>query len=252
MLKILLKTEKNIKAFRVSPYELVAHIYPDLMSEVNYKRWAKYIYKISKDYIKPDAMILELASGNCSLASALKTKYKNVICSDISFQMLKQGRFDKKIVCSMLQLPFNIKFDFIFSSFDSINYITSQDKLLVLFNHVFQYLNENGIFSFDVSLETNSYNHQNDSKLKGRMGQYKYSRKSVYNEKTRIHKNIFYLTDKNGNLFTEVHRQKIYDFNTYFNLLDKAGFYVLHCYHAFSTKDARADMDRVQFIVKRK
>lgn len=252
MLKKLLKTEKKIKASRVNPYDLVAQIYPDLMSEVNYKRWAKYIYKISKDYIKPDGMILELASGNCSLASILKTKYKNVICSDISLQMIKQGRFDTKLVCNMLQLPFKIKFDLIFSSFDSINYITSQNKLLVLFCHVYQYLNNNGIFAFDVSLETNSYNHQKDSKITGRMGQYKYSRKSVYNEKTKIHKNIFYLTDKNGKLFTEVHTQKIYDFNTYFNLLDKAGFYVLHCYHAFTKKDASADMDRVQFIVKRK
>lgn len=252
MLKKLSKTVKNIKAVNVKPYDLVATIYPDLMSEVNYKRWAKYIYQLTKNYIQPDAAVLELASGNCSLASILKKYYKNIICTDLSLQMLRQSSFDKKIVCSMIQLPFNNKFDLIFSSFDSVNYLLSQNKLLDLFNQVYNCLNDRGIFTFDVSLEKNSYNHQKDSKLKGKKGPLKYTRESVYDEKTRIHTNIFFLTDKYGNVFTEVHKQKIYNFNTYFELLDNAGLYVLNCYHAFTMRDAADNMDRIQFVVKRK
>lgn len=252
MLKKLSGTAKNTNTINVKPYDLVAQIYTDLMSEVNYKRWAKYIYQLTKDYIPPDASVLELASGNCSLASILKKHYKNIICTDISLQMLKQSSFNQKIVCNMMQLPFKNKFDLIFSSFDSINYLLSQNKLLVLFDQVYNCLNDRGIFAFDVSLEKNSYKHQKDSKLKGKKGPLKYTRESIYDEKTRIHKNIFYLTDKDGSVFTEVHKQKIYNFKTYFELLDNAGLYVLNCYHAFTRKDATEYLDRIQFVVKRK
>ena len=252
MLKKLFKTEKKTKVTKVHPYSLVSEIYSDLMDEVNYKRWARYIYFLAKDKIKPDSDILELASGNCQLVSNLLHKNKNIICTDLSKEMLSHSTHSRKVVCSMVQLPFNKSFDLIFSTFDSLNYLLTTKKLLSLFYEVEKLLKTDGIFTFDVSLVKNSYIHQKSSKKSGRTNNYKYRRQSIYDPDTSIHKNIFTITDKLGNVFTETHRQRIYDFETYFELIDKSGLYVVNCYRTFTSKQGSADSDRVQFIVKRK
>ena len=252
MLKKLFKTEKKTIATEIAPYSLVSKIYSDLMQEVNYKRWARYLYHIVQDKFKPHTDILELASGSCELSAKFQHKNENIICTDISKEMLLQSSYQKKVVCDMTSLPFNKQFDLIFSTFDSINYILAQKKLLTLFKEVFRCLKPDGVFTFDVSLEKNSYIHQKNSRKSGKTKYYSYKRKSIYDEKTRIHHNIFMIKDNSGNVFTETHKQKIYGFNTYFNLLDRAGFYVVNCYKTFTLKEGNADTDRIQFIVKRK
>lgn len=216
MLKKLSRTEKKSKITEVRQYSLISEIYSDLMKEVNYVRWAKYIYILTKDKIQSNSEILELASGSCNLSTNLQSKYKNIICTDLSKQMLMQSSYKKKIVCNMLHLPFNKQFDLIFSEFDSINYILTQKKMLTFFKEIYRYLKQDGIFTFDVSLEKNSYIHEKDSKKSGKTKNYSYKRKSVFNPKTRIHRNIFEITDKSGNVFSEIHKQKIYDFNNLF------------------------------------
>ncbi|HSL88788.1 MAG TPA: class I SAM-dependent methyltransferase, partial [Ignavibacteriaceae bacterium] len=152
----------------------------------------------------------------------------------------------------MTCLPFNKKFDLIFSTFDSINYLLSRINLLLLFKEAHRLLKEDGLFLFDVSLEKNSYIHQKDSKKYGRTKNYKYYRKSIYNPETGIHSNHFRIIDNSGHIYTEVHKQRIYKFNEYFELLDKAGLYVVNCFKTFTSKDGNENSDRVQFIVKRK
>lgn len=252
MQKKLFRTEISKYKAEAKPYSVVSEIYSDLMKEVNYKRWAKYIYLITRDKINADSDVLELASGSCNLTSFLKFKYKKIICTDISKEMLRKSNYQHRVVCDMLKLPFKKKFDLIFSTFDSFNYILTKKKLLTLFKEVHNSLSQEGLFTFDVSLEKNSYIHQRDAKKSGRINNFSYTRKSIYDPKTKIHKNIFEIRDNAGKDFTEVHEQKIYDFNTYFILLDKAGFYVENCYKTFTLREGWAETDRVQFIVRKK
>jgi hypothetical protein len=56
---------------------------------------------------------------------------------------------------------------------------------------------------------------------------------------------------KSGEVYTEVHRQKIFTFETYFELLELAGLTVKNCYDAFSFEEGNADSERVQFITKK-
>lgn len=252
MLKKSHKTENKIKANKVNPYSIVSEIYSDLMKEVNYKRWARYIYFLVKDRLKPDSDVLELASGNCQLVSNLLNKNKKIICTDLSKEMLMHSSYNRKVVCDMIQLPFKSSFDLIFSTFDSLNYLLTTKNLLKVFNEVEKLLKPDGIFTFDVSLVKNSYIHEKNSKKSGNTKKYEYKRTSIYDPETAIHKNIFLITDRSGNVFIETHKQKIYDFETYFELIDQSGLYVVNCYRTFTSKQGSADSDRVQFIVKRK
>jgi SAM-dependent methyltransferase len=222
------------------------------MDFISYKWWAKYIYSITKKSLPKHPSVLELAAGNCSLANYLSKNYKNYFATDISFQMLNQKKnFLNKICCDMTALPVKGKFDLVFTAFDSVNYLLTQKDLLKHFKQVSSILTEEGIYTFDAALEKNSYKHQKTAEKSGKTKGYLFKRDSVFNPKTKIHKNIFTIIYPDGSLHKETHTQKIFSFDTFFELAEKSGLYVVNCYKAFSFTKGKADSDRVQFIMKR-
>ena len=237
---------------QVKIYEKLPVIYDQLMKSINYETWAKYIFSIVKPFVSKDELVLELAGGSCKFANYFVKYFPKIIVTDISKNMLQidKKNLTLKVCSDMSKIPFKMNFDLIYSNFDSINYLTSKKQLLELFKEVSKHLTVNGIFTFDVSLERNSIVH---TKIPVRTGNFQginFNQKSEYNKKSRIHKNIFILKSEHKTL-KEIHRQKIYPFETYFEMLDSAGLYVKHCYNAFTYENGTSDSERVQFITKK-
>lgn len=232
-------------------YDKVASIYPYLMRSIRYDIWARYIYKVVKSYVGENSLVLELGAGNGQLADYFKNYFPDLIISDLSFNMLCNTESNKipKVCCDMTLIPFKGKFDLIYSAFDSINYLTSKKKLLSLFKEIKLNLKKEGIFTFDVSLERNSLRHMKEPIRRGSYKGIHFVQKSQYSSKSRIHKNYFRI-EKNNEVYEETHRQKIYPFSEYFQLLEKAKLQVLECYETFSFKDGNAGCERVQFLVR--
>lgn len=235
-------------------YSHLAPIYSHLMRSIDYTMWANYIYSISKSLNKKNLSVLEIAGGNGTIAALLKSKYKHYCVSDLSISML--GLVDRKnidrVCCDMIDLPFKKKFDFIFSTFDSINYLTSKQKIELFLNEVSRSLHKDGIFTFDVSLEQNSRMYQKYLNRKGNSNGIRFIQKSFYDESKRIHYNYFEITLANGQKVKEIHKQKIYRFEDYFRIIENSDFYVAGCKRAFTDKDASAVTERAQFILKKK
>jgi SAM-dependent methyltransferase len=222
------------------------------MRQINYQDWADYIWDIRELYSLNPANVLELGGGASYIANCLFNNVEQYIVSDYSYDMLMQdeNKFIDKVCCDMKALPFSIKFDYIFSTFDSVNYITDEDSLLKLFNEVSQVISDNGIFTFDVSLEKNSYKNVKRLNRKGKFKGIKYIQRSRYNTGTKIHVNEFkiFVDDKE---IIEIHRQKIYPIEKFFELIEECGLFVADCFESFSFDDAGADSERVQFVVKK-
>jgi len=240
--------QKNTK-----PYELVSIIYDELMKGVNYNLWGKYLMEIIKknsSLLHPS--VLEVGAGNGKLAALISKKYPDYIVSDFSQPMLKNSVSEELpgVCCNMISLPFKKKFDIILSTFDSVNYLLTSNKLLDLFREMKRLLSLTGIFLFDVSLEQNSIEFERSYENNFNHNEYQFIRKSKFYSGTRIHKNIFLITDKMGNKFHEIHKQKIYKFNTYFRLIEKAGLFVVDCFDAFTFRNGNENCGRVQFVVK--
>jgi SAM-dependent methyltransferase len=238
---------------KVKPYEKVSAIFDDLMKKLDYESWSNYILEIADDYIQDRARVLELGAGNCKIAEYITARYKNYFATDISLSMLKSSKKNniKKICCDMTELPLKVKFDFIFSNFDGVNYILKQKNLSRLFNEVFCLLKRNGVFTFDVSLETNSLKFVISKSVEGRSNGYSFRRVSKYNKRSRIHSNHFYITDESGIEFKEVHKENIYKIDTYFRLAEKAGFYTEACYDCFTFNDVNQKSERAQFVMRK-
>ena len=246
------ETEKDMGEFLKSkPYERLAPIYDHVMSHVNYNLWVNYVYNITKNYLNKDSKVLELAAGNCRFAKAFSKYYPSFIATDFSSHMLLSSGETSltRVCCEMTKLPFKYGFDLIYSTFDSVNYLTSKEKLLNLFKEVKRLLSGKGIFTFDASLERNSLIHTRESRQISYYKSVRYFQKSEYNRKNRIHKNIFHIMPDNREKYIEVHKEKIYRLETYFDLLNKAGLFVEKCLEAFSRKEGKANSKRVQFVV---
>ena len=238
---------------KVKPYEQVSSIYDGLMKKLDYASWSNYILLIAKENVHDGAKFLELGAGNCKMAKILSEKYKNYYASDISLSMLRYCDKNnlKKICCDMISLPFKAKFDFIFSAFDSVNYILKQKSLQNLFNGINYLLEEEGLFTFDASLENNSLNFSFSKSTEGRHNDYQYRMLSKYNKRSRIHSNHFYIRDEFGNEFKEVHKEKIYKIDTFFKLAEQAGLYTEACYDCFTFKDVKQNSQRAQFVMRK-
>ncbi len=228
-------------------------IYSHIMRKINYETWAKYIYSLVHQNVNRNGLVLELAAGNCRLANYLKFYYPNLTATDISKNMLASENNNPvtRVCCDMIKLPFKIKFDLIYCTFDSVNYLTSRKKLFELFKQVYSSLMDGGIFTFDASLEKNSISHSRQSDRNGIYKGITFKQSSEYDREKRIHKNIFSIRLNKNEMYTEIHKQKIFPFETYFELIESAGLYVENCYHAFSVKEGKPDSSRIQLITKK-
>ncbi len=223
------------------------------MRSVDYDHWAQYILSIYDLLEIKGENLLELASGNMKLAEKIAVRFPQIIVTDISVEMLKLNNNNlNKICCSMEHLPFKIPFDFIFSTFDSLNYLNSEVRMRNFFKEIASVMNRNSFFTFDVSLENNSLKHVKRLNRKGKFENIKYIQKSEYDKNSKIHLNHFKIKLENGEIVEEIHRQKIYDFDFYFEVIDEADMYVAHCFETFTYENANSNSERAQFIIKRK
>lgn len=238
----------------VKNYSVLAEIYPHMMRSIDYKKWAQYIYQISKEVKKKNINALEIASGSGDIAKNLYDKYKSFVSTDLSIPMLKNNTCEdvQKVCCDMTKLPFKTNYDFIFCTFDSINYLNTKEKYLSLFEGVENCLTSNGVFTFDAGLENNSLKFQRYLNRKGKIKGITYIQKSFYNKQSRIHYNHFEILLANGKKVEEIHKQKIFRFQDYFDFISCSNLYVHKCYKTFTWDDADEESERVQFILKKK
>lgn len=236
----------------VKTYQYLAEIYNHLMDDVDYNEWAEYLYDLMAEYIEEDPNILELACGSCTLTNKLKKYFDHIIATDFSKEMLIANPADvSRICCDMKNLPFKVKFDIVFSAFDSINYLLTEAELIEMLKEVHLILEDEGIFTFDVSLEANSIN---NAKLLNRSGSFnsiEYVQKSEFDRETKIHYNKFELVTKEGKIIKEVHKQKIYSLDEYFSAFTKTGFFVMEALDSFSFDDVTSLSERAQFVLKK-
>lgn len=112
---------------------------------------------VLKDFPK-NTRILDLCCGTGQLARALSDQGYEVTGIDSSEQMLKFARLNAPTVpfipsdvrSFMLMARFNVAF----STFDSLNHIMELDELEQIFGHVYRQLETNGVFIFDMNLES--------------------------------------------------------------------------------------------------
>ncbi len=260
---LLLKQAKKDRA-----YSVFAKYYDAYMDHVNYDDWAEFILDKYHDFTDLDLKtIFELACGTANLSTRMVEKGYKVFASDNSAEMLKiadSKKFKPILFYHNFLNPIPVKdIDLILLIFDSINYISDKQDIEKLFVNVYNALNYNGIFIFDISTIKNCQdNFDGFVNLEDTSTSY-FIHESTYSGNKLISNLTFF--EKQGFLYKrrdEKHIQYIYETKTILDIIEKSplklkGYFSLRrptvnlLSSLLSPEEIDYDYDRIFFILKK-
>ncbi len=116
---------------------------------------------VLKDFPQ-NTRILDVCCGTGQLAGELSSQGYEVTGVDSSEEMLKYARINAPttpfIPTDVRSFMLMARFNIAFSTFDSLNHLMTLDDLELVFGNVFRQLETNGVFVFDMNLESGFLN----------------------------------------------------------------------------------------------
>lgn len=229
----------------------------------DYNRISKFIVDNIKKYKKDSELICDLGCGTGIIAAELANQGYDMIAIDSSEDMLLKAKEhnDTNNIKEILLLCQDITefelygtVDVIYSTLDTINYITSKRDLSHLFKLVRNYLNYDGLFIFDVNTEYKFKQLLSDNT-------YYYDTEdifccwSAYFDKTSeicSHELTYFEKNEQGsyNKTQNVQYQRYYSQEYLSSLFDKYGFTVIKATNNYTNQKVNAKTERITYILK--
>lgn len=241
-------------------YTTLAYLYDHLMNHIDYKNITEYIIKIfKKNNISPET-ILDLACGTGTITTELYRRGYKMIGTDISCDMLEvaSSKSNNQILylCQdMRDLELNSKVDSVICMFDSLNYITSYRDLKKIFKKVYTYLDDKGLFIFDMNTEyklseilgKNTYTYSEDNIT--------YIWENEFNRKSRVcdfYLSFFVREHDLYRKYEEQHSEKGYSIEEIEYALNNAGFRLKRKYKDYTFTKGTESCSRITYIAAKK
>lgn len=259
----------DISSRTVEPYSVLAQIYDEVMSHVDYDRWFNFAAGIIADHgLKLDIMsgfrplVLECACGTGRMAKMFAMHGFRVDAFDRSREMIEIAQTGKKLeennphfyVTDFLNINPEQEYDGALCLYDSINYLLNPNDVVKFLKIINNCLKPDAPFLFDICTELNSKTFFSDRLEIDVIKNFQVERRMRYIKRNQIQENeftIFHLTDHNTKV-VEVHRQKIYSVAKIRELISKAGLTIVEEVDEYSRKPASSRSLRVHFLCKRK
>ena len=261
-----------------------AEIYDEVMKNVPYKYWFRYLRDLLKFYKHQPESLLELASGTSNMTLQLieLQSVNRITALDLSSAMLskaaekledrlynseefddysvKKNSLNYKIKQQKRNLEFNFKaqnmtdfyyeekFDLIVSFFDSLNYLTDIDQLQNCFESAASSLSRDGLFIFDMnSIGRIKTIEEKSFVIEG--DSYECFWEDIVKPEEDLWQVKLKICPDNDALpcFEESHNERGYKIKTILRLLKNSGFRAVDVYNAFSFAKGKNNSDRLYF-----
>lgn len=250
----------------MSSYGSLALLYDKLIYEdVDYKKYGEFITHICDKHSINRRNYLDLACGTGNLSVELGAGFRENYVLDLSTEMLSEAEskfrsrgLKAKFICqNIVSLNLNKKFDLITCCLDSTNYILEEDELESYFSGVYNHLDKDGIFIFDI----NSY-----YKIKNVLGNntFTYDNDEVYyiwqnyfeDEIVDMCLTFFVKEDGHYNRFDECHTERAYKLSNLVKLIKNTGFEVITICENYEEdkildEENEPETERITFVVKK-
>ncbi|MGI6112727.1 MAG: class I SAM-dependent DNA methyltransferase [Mahellales bacterium] len=242
-------------------YKRLAYVYDSLMKDVNYDQWIEFILDVLQKHSLTYGSILELGCGTGNITIPLAQRGYSLVGVDISGDMLAVAK-DKAIQKGLdilliqqdiLDLNIPMMFDCLLSTCDCINYILDIQALAKLLKKLYNILNKDGIFIFDINSPYRIKEINNNTFIWDRNGIY-YVWEGSFNKQTKVCEYYITFFIKEGQLyqrFDEVHYQRAYELNEILDLLVQAGFSNVDVYDNYTYKRHNDRTERLTFVCSR-
>lgn len=244
-------------------YEALASFYDELNPDVDYQKWCGFIKEnIEKHGRQETKLVLDLACGTGSMSVMLSRAGYEVIGVDLSAEMLmeaQQKAFEEGenilfLNQDMCNLDLYGTVDACVCCLDSVNYLTKDGQLEKCFSLVNNFMNDGGIFMFDVNTPhkfkntygNNAYILENDGVL--------CAWQNTYDEESGIcdFDLSFFVEKKNGiyERFDESQSERMYTDKALRKALADCSFEIIGVYSDYNFTE-QADTDERWYYVCR-
>lgn len=238
-------------------YKEFSQIYDLLMDDIDYERWTSFIMNKTGSSRK----ILEAACGTGSITRLLAENNYKVTAFDLSQDMLmrayeKLGRSPGVKLLNMDMTNFKIddKFETAICCCDGINYIT-ENQVRMFFKNVYNHLDENSWFIFDISTEYKYDSLFNDTYVYDD-GEIFYVWENVKDEQNNaVNMEINFFIKDSQNKYTriyEIQTQYIHRTEIIVHLLKEAGFKDIDIYDDYKEEPCNKETLRAVFCSRKK
>lgn len=263
-------------------YTAFAYVYDELMDNVPYDEWARYLTGLLKEYGVSEGLVCELGCGTGQMTRRLAAAGYDMIGIDLSADMLniareredeeacvsgeeEEGRDTDGGTASVLYLQQDMRsFELygtvsaIVSICDSMNYITSEEDMLAVFRLVNNYLDKGGVFIFDLNTEYKYRELLGDTTIAENREEISFIWENLYDEERRLNEYCLTLFTRvwaeDGEETTlyekqeEVHLQRAYSLEEIKGLLAKAGLEFLAAYDVLTHEIPGVQCERMYII----
>lgn len=245
-------------------YERFAYVYDELMKDAPYDKWLIILTAKLEQYSVQGKRLLDLACGTGELTVELAKHGFEVSGVDLSDEMLliaqekaeNQGVSISFYQQNMAELEGLGLFDCVTIFCDSLNYLQSENDVVCTFKRVYDHLNTNGLFLFDIhsiyKIEKIFADHTfavNDEEVS-----YIWNCFPGEEPYSVEHDLSFFVKDDQSGLydrFDEFHYQRTYSVSQYTEWLKQAGFEVLEVLADIEDKPVQEQTERILFVVRK-
>lgn len=245
-------------------YSDFAFVYDELMDEVDYEGWVRYLEDIIEKEGADVKNILEYACGTGNITIPLAKKEYDIAGIDISYEMLDVARekAEKESIELVLleqditELDFEMEnLDCVLCACDGFNYIIEDKDIKTVFEKTYELLKDDGIFIFDISSFYKLSNILGNNMYGENREDIAYMWQNYFNEDDNIldMELAFFVEDEDGKYekFEENHIQRAYKSEEMINFLTEAKFKDIKVYGDFTFESPLDDAERVFFVCRK-
>lgn len=245
-------------------YEHFAYLYDGLMKEAPYDEWLKFVKARIEKYKVNGKDLLDLACGTGELSVRFAKEGLKVTGIDLSADMLAvaQAKAEDEGVRipffeqNMVDLVGQGHFDIIGIFCDSLNYLQSEEDVVLTFANVYEHLNKGGVFFFDVHSIfkiTEGFINQTFAFNEDHLAYIWNSFPGDFPNSVEHELSFFVLDDRTGKYdrFDELHLQRTFPIQQYSKWLTDAGFELLEISADFEKTEPQTDSERIFFVARK-
>ena len=137
---------------------------------------------------------------------------------------------------------------------DSMNYILEEADLREVFSRVHEYLEEDGIFIFDLNTVYKYRDLLGETTIAENREEGSFIWENYFDEESAVNEYdlTLYIREDGATYrrFEEVHYQRAYDLKTIDRLLADAGMELLAAYDAFTKEPVKEDSERIYVVAR--
>ena len=242
-------------------YTSFASVYDLFMDNVPYEEWCAFLCKILAQHGITDGPVLDLGCGTGKMTRLMSEQGYDMTGIDNAAEMLQIAAMEpgEVPILYLLQDMQDLELDgcvrAVYSVCDCVNYVLDEEELQQAFSRVHEYLEEDGVFIFDVNtsykytklLAENTFAESRDEGC--------FIWDNYYDEGERINEYDLTLFIPEGDelyrRYTETHYQRNYETETLLKLLKNAGFTDICVYDDYTDAPLCETSERAVFVAKK-